>query len=171
MHASLNKLSTFLSFVLRHNSASIGLSLDPSGWAQVDELLQAAKKSGKPLMRELLQQVVDQNDKQRFSFSKDGQKIRANQGHSIQIDLGLEPLTPPEILFHGTATRFLPSIAQQGLLLGGRLQVHLSPDEQTAMKVGLLPLLWGGPGWGRAVCGPGVWAERETCVNFLLFFY
>jgi len=79
---------------------------------------------------------VAQNDKQRFAFSADHSKIRANQGHSLPIDLGLEPLAPPELLFHGTATRFLASIKQQGLISRGRQYVHLSPDEPTAIKVG-----------------------------------
>lgn len=179
MQASLRKLSKFLSFVLRHNPASIGLSLDPAGWAQVDELLQAAQKAGKSLTRELLRQVVEQNDKQRFSLSADGQKIRANQGHSIQVDLGLEPLTPPEILFHGTATRFLTSIGRRGLLPGGRLQVHLSPDEQTAVRVGqrhgrpvVLPIQAGrmaARGYKFYRSANGVWLTDNVPVEFIIF--
>ena len=170
-----------MSFVLRHNPASIGLSLNPAGWAQVDELLRAARKAGKPLTRDRLQQVVEQNEKQRFSFSEDGQRIRANQGHSIQVDLGLEPLTPPELLFHGTATRFLPSIAQHGLLPGGRLQVHLSPDEQTAIKVGQrhgTPVVLSIQAGRMSACGyhfyrsaKGVWLTDKVPVEFIIFPY
>jgi putative RNA 2'-phosphotransferase len=136
MHKKLVEISKFLSLVLRHRPAKIGLSLDEGGWAQVDDLLAAAQRAGISLDRDTLQQVVAHNDKQRFSFSADHSKIRANQGHSISVDLGLEPLAPPELLFHGTATRFLASIKAQGLIPRGRQYVHLSPDEPTAIKVG-----------------------------------
>jgi putative RNA 2'-phosphotransferase len=136
MDKKLIKISKFLSLVLRHKPETIGLSLDQGGWAQVNELLSAAKRAGVPLNEEILRQVVEQNDKQRFTFSEDHWKIRANQGHSIAVDLGLEPLIPPELLFHGTAIRFIESIKQKGLLPGSRRQVHLSPDERTAVKVG-----------------------------------
>jgi len=130
------KTSKFLSLVLRHKPEKIGLILDPMGWANVDELIVKANQAGVHLNTELLQQVVEQNDKQRFSLSDDGLRIRANQGHSIPVELGLEPVEPPELLFHGTAARFLTSIQKQGLLSKGRNHVHLSPDEQTAIKVG-----------------------------------
>ncbi|GAK57491.1 probable RNA 2'-phosphotransferase [Candidatus Vecturithrix granuli] len=179
MQPSLVKLSKFLSFVLRHNPASIGLSLDPAGWAQVDELVMAARKAGKPLTQELLRHIVTQNDKQRFSLSTDGQKIRANQGHSLAVDLGLEPLTPPDALFHGTATRFLPSIQKEGLLPGGRLHVHLSPDEQTAIKVGQRhgkPVVLNIQAARMAACGyqfyrsaNGVWLTNRVPVEFIMF--
>jgi len=130
------KISKFLSLVLRHKPKTIGLSLDQGGWARVDELLSAAKWAGVSLNREVLQQVVEQNDKQRFAFSEDHLMVRANQGHSIPIDLGLEALIPAELLFHGTATRFILSIKQQGLIPKGRRHVHLSPDKLTAVKVG-----------------------------------
>jgi putative RNA 2'-phosphotransferase len=130
------KVSKFLSLVLRHQPDKIGLTLDAQGWANVDELLSKANQHGMRLTRDLMQQVVAQNDKQRFAFNADGTRIRANQGHSIKIDLGLEPLAPPEQLYHGTATRFVASIRQKGLLRGRRDYVHLSPDEMTARKVG-----------------------------------
>lgn len=136
MDKQLVKISKFLSLVLRHKPETIGLSLDHGGWARVEALLAAAKQAGVPLNREVLRQVVAQNDKQRFAFSEDHLMIRASQGHSIPVDLGLEPLIPPEFLFHGTATRFIPSIRQQGLIAKGRRQVHLSPDAHTAVKVG-----------------------------------
>ncbi len=125
-----------MSLVLRHKPSTVGLTLDAGGWTQVDELLAAAQKDGVPLDKDVLRQVIEQNDKQRFLLSEDGLRIRANQGHSIPVDLGLEPLIPPELLFHGTATRFFKSIRKQGLLPKGRHQVHLSPDEPTAIKVG-----------------------------------
>ena len=136
MNKKLVEISKFLSLVLRHKPETIGLPLDQGGWAQVDELLSAAKRAGIPLDQEVLQQVVEQNDKQRFAFSADHLRIRASQGHSIFVALELEPLIPPEFLFHGTATRFLPSIRAQGLIPKGRQQVHLSPDEGAAVKVG-----------------------------------
>ena len=130
------KISKFLSRILRHQPSQIGLMLDAQGWANVDELLSKATEHGVGLTRPLLDEIVAQNDKQRFAFSADGTRIRANQGHSIKIDLGLEPIAPPEYLYHGTASRFLESITQQGLLRGRRDHVHLSPDEETARKVG-----------------------------------
>ena len=128
--------SKFLSLILRHQPEKIGLSLDANGWADVAELLRLSAAAGKPLTRTLLEEVVTTSDKQRFVLSEDGLKIRANQGHSISVDLGLTPQVPPPVLFHGTATRFLESIRQQGLLKGSRQHVHLSPDEVTATKVG-----------------------------------
>ena len=122
--------------MLRHQPGQIGLTLDAQGWADVDELLSKANQHGVKLTRALLNEVVAHNDKQRFAFNADGTRLRANQGHSIKIDLGLEPIAPPEFLYHGTATRFLASIQQHGLLRGNRDYVHLSPDEATARKVG-----------------------------------
>src|SRR6187397_2563166 len=107
MSADLVKLSKFLSLVLRHKPQEIGLTLDDNGWAEVDELIRLANLRGKPLTRALLEQVVADNDKQRFAFSDDGRRIRASQGHSVEVDLALPPAEPPELLFHGTATRFL----------------------------------------------------------------
>lgn len=130
-------LSRFLSLVLRHKPDTIGLELDENGWASVDELIAGAKRAGVHLSEPLIRQIVEQNDKQRFSLSEDGRKIRANQGHSIQVDLQLVPVEPPEYLYHGAATRFLDSILQQGLMKGKRHHVHLSPDEETARKVGM----------------------------------
>jgi putative RNA 2'-phosphotransferase len=134
--ASLVRTSKFLSLVLRHKPEAIGLTLDPEGWADVDELIALAGREGRSLSRGLIARVVATNDKQRFALSPDGSKIRANQGHSVDIDPGLAPVVPPDILFHGTATRFLDSIRAQGLIPGSRLHVHLSADEATALKVG-----------------------------------
>jgi RNA:NAD 2'-phosphotransferase (TPT1/KptA family) len=106
------RTSKFLSLVLRHKPKRIGLTLDQGGWARVDELIAAANHAGVPLDESSLRQVVEQNNKQRFAFSEDGLRIRASQGHSIPVDLGLEPREPPEFLYHGTATRFLPSISR-----------------------------------------------------------
>lgn len=135
MDPSLIRSSKFLSLVLRHDPGAIGLALDPQGWADVDELIALAGRAGSPLDRELIAEIVATNDKQRFALSPDGSRIRANQGHSVAIDPGLEPLVPPDILFHGTATRFLDSIRAQGLIPGSRLHVHLSEDEASTLNV------------------------------------
>ena len=131
------KLSKFLSYVLRHRPDEIGIQLDCQGWVDVDDLVQQANTYGYALTRPLIAEIVATNNKQRFSFSPDGQKIRANQGHSISIDLGLVPQTPPAVLYHGTAVQFLDSILTTGLNPGNRHHVHLSRDAGTALKVGL----------------------------------
>jgi len=134
--SSLVRISKFLSLILRHNPSKIGLNLDEHGWADVEELLHKINGHGMHLDRPTLEQVVEQNDKKRFAFSPDGQKIRASQGHSIQVDLQLEPASPPDVLYHGTAQRFQSSILEKGLLPGKRQHVHLSKDESTARSVG-----------------------------------
>ncbi|MEW4566253.1 RNA 2'-phosphotransferase [Tautonia sp. JC769] len=130
------RVSKFLSLVLRHAPGSIGLTLDEGGWASVEELIACAGRHGTRLDRELIVEVVASNDKQRFRLSDDGLRIRASQGHSIAVDLGLEPVTPPEVLYHGTARRFLEAILREGLRPSGRQHVHLSGDEETAVAVG-----------------------------------
>jgi putative RNA 2'-phosphotransferase len=133
---NLTKLSKFLSLVLRHDPNRIGLILDPEGWAEVDHHLACLHAAGKTISRKELARVVSENDKQRFRFSDDGLRIRANQGHSICIELGLDPTEPPEVLYHGTATRFLESIRAKGLVKGSRRHVHLSAQRETAVAVG-----------------------------------
>jgi putative RNA 2'-phosphotransferase len=132
----LTSISKFLSLVLRHEPHRIGLSLDAAGWTSVDELLRKANAAGRLISRELLQQVVDTSDKKRFALSDDGTRIRANQGHSIDVELGLAPSVPPDVLYHGTATRFLESILQNGLDKRSRHHVHLSVDLTVARSVG-----------------------------------
>src|SRR4051794_3650416 len=136
MDADLTRISKFLSLVLRHEPGKIGLTLDGQGWAEVEDLIACAGRHGWRLDRALVERVVATNDKKRFALSEDGRRIRASQGHSVAVDLALEPRTPPEVLFHGTATRFLDSIRARGLLPGSRNHVHLSGDEATAVKVG-----------------------------------
>ena len=132
----LVKLSKYLSFILRHHPQSIGLALDDEGWADIDELLAKAKANGKTIDHATLIHVVETNDKKRFTISEDGRRIRAAQGHSIKVVLGLEPKEPPSTLFHGTATKFLESILKNGLQPKSRQQVHLSTTKETALKVG-----------------------------------
>lgn len=136
MAYDVKSLSKFLSYVLRHRPDSIGLELDSAGWTDVDVLLNRARAKGKRLTREILEEVVRTNDKQRFAFSPDGTRIRASQGHSIHVELGLEPLTPPDLLYHGTASRFLEPIRREGLKPMSRTHVHLSADHATAVNVG-----------------------------------
>lgn len=137
MNDNLTATSKFLSYVLRHHPESIGLTLDTNGWVDVDILLQQAAQHNRPISREFLQQVVEQNSKKRFTLSEDGRQIRAAQGHSTaQVNLSFAPVTPPEILYHGTASHFVASILQEGLRSGSRHHVHLSADVATATQVG-----------------------------------
>jgi putative RNA 2'-phosphotransferase len=130
------KVSKFLSLVLRHQPEKVGITLDREGWVSVSLLLQAFETHGFDLTPDELQEIVRTNDKQRFTISPDGLFIRANQGHSVEVELGYEPKQPPPVLYHGTAERFLSSIKQQGLLKGQRHHVHLSEQEETADAVG-----------------------------------
>ncbi|MCX2721718.1 RNA 2'-phosphotransferase [Roseibium salinum] len=129
-------ISKRMSFWLRHRPEDAGIELTKDGWADVGELLRAFRETGLACRREHLERVVETNDKQRFEFSKDGTMIRARQGHSVRIDLGLEPSEPPARLFHGTAHRALPLILKEGLKPMNRHHVHLSSDFETAVKVG-----------------------------------
>jgi putative RNA 2'-phosphotransferase len=137
MDKSLVKHSKFLSLVLRHKPEEIGLVLEEGGWVRVDTLLAALKSHGKGVItRAVLDEVVATNEKKRFAFSEDGRKIRANQGHSVEIDLKLEAKAPPEMLYHGTVQKFLRPISNEGLVKGSRHAVHLSGDLDTAITVG-----------------------------------
>lgn len=134
---NVKSVSKFLSLVLRHDPSKAGIALDENGWTLVDDLLAGMKSAGKPISRDQLEHVVSTNDKKRFAFSEDGLKIRASQGHSLKIDLALSPITPPDVLYHGTALRNLESIMTSGLSARSRRHVHLSADEETALKVGM----------------------------------
>lgn len=136
MPEDLKAISKFLSLILRHQPETIGLDLDTQGWANVDELIEKAHQHGKQLSRDRIVDVVTNNDKQRFSLSEDGLKIRANQGHSLTVDLALIAKQPPDVLYHGTATRFLDAILAEGLKPLARQHVHLSHDKEMAIKVG-----------------------------------
>jgi putative RNA 2'-phosphotransferase len=133
----LDETSKFLSFVLRHEPQAIGLTLDSEGWADIDALINGAARDGRTLDRTLIENVVASSDKKRFSISPDGQSIRAVQGHSTKsVELQFEEKQPPETLYHGTATRFMDSINEQGLIPGSRHHVHLSQETATASAVG-----------------------------------
>ncbi|WP_338678826.1 RNA 2'-phosphotransferase [Janthinobacterium sp. TB1-E2] len=129
--------SKFLSLILRHAPEKIGLALDPQGWADIGQLLALAAQHGRSLSREQLDDVVMRDSKTRYAISADGLRIRANQGHSLSaVDIGLLPSTPPAMLFHGTASRFVDAIRDGGLLAGSRNHVHLSSNRETAVAVG-----------------------------------
>ncbi|MEK9495063.1 RNA 2'-phosphotransferase [Photorhabdus sp. P32] len=137
MNKQYTEISKFLSYILRHQPETIGLMLDSEGWVDINILITCAAETGKKLNYQLIQKIVDNSDKKRFTISDDGLRIRAVQGHSTrQVDISYEERIPPEFLYHGTATRFMGSIREKGLIAGLRQYVHLSPDEKTAINVG-----------------------------------
>ncbi|HBF7094268.1 TPA: RNA 2'-phosphotransferase [Clostridioides difficile] len=131
-----DKLSIFISLILRHKPEIIGIKLDEYGYADVNELIEKINNAGRNINIEILEQIVKEDNKQRYSFNEDRSKIRVNQGHSINVDVELKELEPPEYLYHGTATRFLDNIKNEGIIKQSRLYVHLSRDIDTAIKVG-----------------------------------
>lgn len=175
----LIRISKFLSLILRHRPNLIGLALDRHGWAEVDELIACACRHGLALDRALIEQVVAENDKQRFSLSADGRQIRANQGHSLPVDLQLAPVTPPALLYHGTAERFIASIKREGLRPGNRQHVHLSPDKATALAVGrrhgrpvvliVRAAAMAAAGYSFYCAANGVWLTEQVPVAFIEF--
>lgn len=134
--ARRKRASKAMSWALRHAPDQLGLELDAQGWVAVDALLRALPGAGVTLTRDELDEVVVTNDKRRFALSPDGLRIRASQGHSVEIELGYAPEAPPALLFHGTALHFVESIRAQGLLRGRRRHVHLSAARDTALAVG-----------------------------------
>ncbi|WP_271764732.1 RNA 2'-phosphotransferase [Aquimarina algiphila] len=136
MKTNHKHISKFLSLILRHNPGKIKLYLDENGWADVSELLSKAKRHQPSLDMKLLKEIVETNDKKRFAFNEGETRIRANQGHSIQIDLEYKPVRPPEFLYHGTVAKFMDAIREKGLLKMSRHHVHLSEERETATKVG-----------------------------------
>lgn len=142
----LVRTSKFISLVLRHRPQAAGITLDGHGWADVGELIAGVNATGHHrLDMATLEEIVATDEKQRYSFDEGHVRIRANQGHSVPVDVGLREATPPDVLYHGTAERFCASIERQGLLPRGRLYVHLSTDIPTATKVGSRhgrPVVW-----------------------------
>jgi putative RNA 2'-phosphotransferase len=133
---SKDKLSVFISLILRHKPEEIGITLDEHGWADVKELLDGINKSGRKIDIETLKEIVKTDNKGRYSFNEDKTKIRANQGHSIKVDIEFKEVEPPNTLYHGTATKSLEGIKYQGIKSMSRLYVHLSKDIETAAQVG-----------------------------------
>jgi putative RNA 2'-phosphotransferase len=135
-HKQQVRISKFLSRILRHAPGDIGLTLEPGGWVFVEDLLDGAAAAGVVLTREQLDEIVASSDKSRFAFDDDGERIRANQGHSVAVDLQLEPTVPPDRLFHGTGAGAVDAILREGLHRMKRHHVHLSELEATARNVG-----------------------------------
>ena len=127
--------SKYISLILRHKPEVIGISLDEHGWAVVKDLISGVNKTH-PLDMEILERIVAEDEKQRYSFNEDKTLIRANQGHSIPVDVELPEVIPPDVLYHGTGVKYKESIDAQGLIPKSRLYVHLSGDAETAKKVG-----------------------------------
>lgn len=174
--SELVKTSRFLSFVLRHKPEAIGISLDEHGWAKVEELIKGVSKVHF-LDMELLEEIVRTDDKQRYSFNEDKTLIRANQGHSIAVDVELERRLPPEFLWHGSAVKYAESIEEKGLILKSRLYVHLSADYDTAVNVGkrhgepVVYKVFSGEmareGFAFFLSKNGVWLVKEVPKEFL----
>ncbi|HEX9962762.1 MAG TPA: RNA 2'-phosphotransferase [Pyrinomonadaceae bacterium] len=177
----LVKVSKYLSKHLRHQPERLGLTLEEGGWVQVDALLEACAENNFPISLAELKEVVEKNDKKRFSFDASGGKIRANQGHSIEVDLQLKKQTPPARLFHGTAERSVSMIREHGILKMARHHVHLSTDTETARKVGMRhgkPVIFEidtlamlERGFEFFVSENGVWLVESVPPEFLKEFY
>ncbi|MGK0366454.1 MAG: putative RNA 2'-phosphotransferase [Saprospiraceae bacterium] len=135
MKDQIKKYSKFLSLLLRHKPETVGLKLDPKGWAETSELFQKVNQTGRQITPELLEQIVEQNDKKRFVFNEDKSRIRAAQGHSLKVELDYKACTPPDILYHGTIAKTAKLIEQSGIKKMNRHQVHLSADIETATIV------------------------------------
>lgn len=178
MSDSLTGTSRFISFILRHKPEVIGITPDEHGWADVDDMIAGINQSGEyKIDRDMLDEIVRTDEKQRYSYNEDHTLIRANQGHSIPVDVELKEMEPPEFLYHGTGEKFTASIDKQGLIPKSRLYVHLSPDEETAVKVGRRhgkPVIYlvragnmkrDGYAFYRSV--NGVWLTKEVPVKYL----
>ena len=133
---NLTKVSKYISLILRHKPEEIGIELDKCGWANIDELIKGVSRNYPGFNMDILKEIAATDEKQRYSFNEDCTKIRANQGHSIPVDLGLEAIEPPEYLYHGTAFKYSHSIVDTGLIPKSRQYVHLSCDISTAAEVG-----------------------------------
>lgn len=173
---SLKDVSKYMSLILRHKPDAIGITLDEHGWANVDELIAGIAKDNEFNM-EILEEIVRTDEKQRYSFNEDKTLIRANQGHSIPVDVELEEKEPPELLWHGTGEKYVASIDVQGLIPKSRLYVHLSKDEDTAIKVGKRhgkPVLYHikakqmhDDGYKFYLSVNGVWLTKEVPLKYL----
>ena len=168
--------SKYISLILRHNPEVIGITLDEHGWAVVEDLISGVNKTH-PLDMETLERIVAEDEKHRYSFNEDKTLIRANQGHSIPVDVELLEVTPPDILYHGTGIKYKESIDSQGLIPKSRLYVHLSGDMETARKVGQRhgkPVIYTVDAAGMAADGyrfyrsvNGVWLTKEVPKEYL----
>ncbi len=173
-----NDLSKFIALILRHKPQTIGIQLNKNGWANVDELIKGiSKHKKKPFSMEMLEQIVVEDEKKRYSFNDNKTLIRANQGHSISVDVELKECRPPEILYHGTSEKFVSSIDHEGLLPKSRLYVHLSKDIETAKSVGsrhgnpiiykVKSLAMHNVGYKFYLSTNGVWLVQKVPVEYL----
>jgi putative RNA 2'-phosphotransferase len=176
--ARATRISKLLSYALRHDPAALGLELDAAGWVDVADVLAALRARGEEVSREELEEIVRTSDKQRFALSAG--RIRANQGHSVSVDLGLVPQVPPALLFHGTVDRFVESIRRHGLARGKRTHVHLSSRVETAESVagrrrgGRVILTVRAGEWHRAggvffLSANGVWLTEHVPSGYITF--
>ena len=174
----LKETSKFISLILRHKPETIGISLDEHGWADVREMIQGINAAGNHhLSEDLLEEIVRSDEKQRYSFNEDHTLIRANQGHSIAVDVELEKKTPPAVLYHGTGEKYASSIDEQGLIPKSRLYVHLSSDVETAKKVGSRhgkPVVYTvdcaamtADGYQFYLSANNVWLTKEVPIHYL----
>jgi putative RNA 2'-phosphotransferase len=178
MQKSVRSYGKFLALVLRHKPGVVGLELDPEGWVEVEPLLAGCREKGIDLDRKTLNRIVATDEKGRYQFSPEGNKIRACQGHSLPVDLGLKLVSPPKYLYHGTSERVLPSILRRGLVKGNRQYVHLSHDRKTAEIVGsrrglgvVLKILAGEMekvGYEFYLSDNGVWLTDQVPPEFIL---
>ena len=178
---NLTKISKYMSMILRHRPEVIGLTLDPHGWADVKALIRGIQGKYPEFNRKTLEEIVESDEKQRYSFDQNGMRIRANQGHSVHVDVDMEEMDPPEILYHGTGRKSLSSILEKGLLPGNRLFVHLSKDTETARKVGrrhgdpVVFIVHAGQmakdGYTFRLSANGVWQIPEVPVKYLELTY
>ena len=170
--------SKFIALILRHKPETIGITLDEHGWADVRELIDGINQSeGHTLDMEILEEIVRTDEKLRYSFNEDHTLIRANQGHSIPVDVELAAKTPPDVLWHGTGEKYVASIDAQGLIPKSRLYVHLSSDKETAKKVGSRhgrPVIYEIDCWQMAADGylffesaHHVWLTKEVPSRYL----
>lgn len=178
MSNELTDTSRFISLILRHKPETIGAALDRHGWMDVDTLIDGINRSGlHHLDRNILEMIVREDEKQRYSFNEAHTKIRANQGHSVAVDVELKECNPPEILFHGTGEKYRKSIDEQGLIPKSRLYVHLSEDAETARKVGarhgkpfiylVLSGLMKKDGFQFYLSANGVWLTKKVPPEYL----
>ncbi len=173
---SLTETSRYMSLILRHKPEVIGITLDEHGWADVNKLIEGIAKT-KMFNMNILEEIVRTDNKQRYSFNADKTKIRANQGHSVPVDVELEQKIPPDYLWHGTGQKYVLSIDKQGLLPQSRLYVHLSSDEKTAITVGCrhgIPGIYkvhsremAEQGYEFYCSVNGVWLTKEVPVKYL----
>lgn len=178
---NLTKISKYMSLILRHKPDVISLALDPHGWADVGKLIRGIQGKYPEFNREILEEIVESDEKQRYSFDKYGMRIRANQGHSVHVDVEMEEKEPPEVLYHGTGRKSVSSILEKGLIPGSRLFVHLSKDPETARKVGKRhgePVIFivhagqmAGDGYVFRLSQNGVWQIPRVPVKYLELMY